>query len=257
MRTAPRTLATSVCALSLLATLAACGSGTQDGAAGGRPDAASSAPKKKEPFAGVSGPELTDKAMEATRAATSLRIKLDMTTTDGPVKADFASAKSGECTGTLHIGTSGAMDVVKIGGTAWTRMDEAMLREQLTEESAADVDATVDLLAGRWTEAKTSDPDVADTLGFCDLESLLGGFEGGDTEAKRGAVTTHAGQPAIELSEKDGKETYTFLVAAKGEPRLLRLVSRGGEEPMTMELSDFDRPVEAKKPAAKDIVDLD
>ncbi|MGW4839296.1 hypothetical protein [Streptomyces globisporus] len=38
---------------------------------------------------------------------------------------------------------------------------------------------------------------------------------------------------------------------------ILRLTSRGGEEPMTMNLSDFDVPVVAEKPAAKDIVDLE
>ncbi|CAM5378261.1 hypothetical protein SBADM41S_08113 [Streptomyces badius] len=182
---------------------------------------------------------------------------LDMTTADGRIKAAFASSLGGDCTGTMTMGGEGRMDVVKTGETVYTKFDEALLREQSKGEPKADVDAAVELLAGRWMESKASDPDTKDSIEFCDLKGLLKDFEGNDNVARKKGPTTVAGTPALRLTEKEGKETYTVDVAAEGAPYILRITSRGGEEPMTMNLSDFDVPVVAKKPAAKDIVDLD
>lgn len=147
--------------------------------------------------------------------------------------------------------------VRKTGDTVYTKLDEALLREQSKGEPKADVDAAVELIAGRWMESKASDPDTEDSIEFCDLKGLLKEFEAGDNAARKKGPTKVAGKPALRLTEKEGAETFTIDVSAEGAPYILRVASRGGEEPMTMNLSEFDVPVVAEKPAAKDIVDLE
>ncbi|MFE6912424.1 hypothetical protein [Streptomyces rubiginosohelvolus] len=241
MRLVTRISVNTLCALAL-AGLAACGTDS---------------PKETGPFAGQSGPEVVNKALDKTNGVKSLRIGLDMTTPDGRIKADFASSLGGDCTGTMSMGGEGRMEIVKTGDTVYTKFDEALLREQAKGEPKEDVDAAVELLAGRWTESKASDPDTKDSIEFCDLKGLLKEFEASDNAAQKKGPTKVAGTPALRLTEKEGKETYTIDVAAEGAPYILRVTSRGGEEPMTMNLSDFDVPVVAEKPAAKDIVDLE
>ncbi|MFH9608079.1 hypothetical protein [Streptomyces sp. NPDC017448] len=241
MRLATRISVNTLCALALVG-LAACGTDS---------------PKETGPFAGQSGPEVANKALKATNGVKSLRIGVDMTTPDGRVQADFASSLGGDCTGTMTVGGQGSMEIVKTGGTVYTKFDEAMLRAQMKGEPKAEADAAVEMLAGNWLESKASDPDTAEAIEFCDLKALLKEFEANDNAAEKKGPSTVAGKPSLRLTEKDGKETYTFDVAAKGDPYILRVTSRGGEEPMTMHFSDFDAPVVAKKPAAKDIVDLE
>ncbi|MER7697083.1 hypothetical protein [Streptomyces sp. NPDC096095] len=241
MRLITRISVNTLCAMSLLG-LAACGGNS---------------PEETGPFAGVSGPEVVNKALTRTNGVKSLRIGLDMTTSDGRVEADFATSLGGDCTGTMTMGGTGTMEVRKTGGTVYTKLDEALLREQSEGEPKADVDAAVELIAGRWMESKASDPDTADSIEFCDLKVLLKEFEAMDNAARKEGPTTVAGKPALRLTEKDGKETFTIDVSAEDEPYILRLTARGGEEPMTMDLSDFDVPVVVEKPAAKDIVDLE
>ncbi|MFD6529039.1 hypothetical protein [Streptomyces sp. NPDC060184] len=247
MRRVARTAAAAVCTLSVL-TLAACGA-DEGGAA--------SSTTKAEPFADKSGPEVVNAALKNIRKATSLHLSVDMTSVDTPIKADFStSVDGGQCTGTMAMGDQGSMAVIKIDQTVYMKLDEAMLRTQSEGEPEADVQATVDAVADHWMTEKASDPDTKNMIEFCDLESLLKDFEDGDTEAKKVGPTTHAGAPAFRLTEKDGEETYTILVSTGSTPQLLQVSSTGGDEPMTMTFSDFDKPVVAEKPAAKDMVDL-
>ncbi|WP_411082568.1 hypothetical protein [Streptomyces sp. cmx-18-6] len=239
MRLVTRIAVNTSCGLALVA-LAACGS----------PAAESG------PFADLSGAEVANKALTATKKAKSLRVSLDMTTEDGPVKADFSSNTSGECTGTLSMGAGGSVDIIKTGDVVYTKLDEALLRQEAKGEPKEEVDAVVKMLAGRWMESKASEPDTKDMIEFCDVKGLLKDLEANDSEASKAGETKIGGKAALRLTEKDGKETHTLVVAAEGDPYILRLASKGGKEPMTMDLSEFNEPVSAKKPAAKDIVDL-
>lgn len=195
--------------------------------------------------------------MKATTGASSLTIKGDVTDPEmGSITLDLAVDSKGECTGSLSIGDEGTADPVKTGEIFYMKYDEALLRQESEGEPAEEVDATVKLLAGRWMESKASDPDTKDMIEFCDLKGLLKSIEANDTAARKAGEEKVDGKPALRLTEKDGKETHTFHVAAEGDPYILRIASTGGEEPMTLNLSEFNQPVVAEKPAAKDIVDL-
>ncbi|MEV6163072.1 hypothetical protein AB0L71_14295 [Streptomyces sp. NPDC052052] len=245
MRLLARTAVNTFCALTVLG-LAACGT-----------DTSPSSPKATGPFAGLSGSEVANKAIKATKKVKSLKIAVDMTSDGDRISARLSTNTSGDCTGTMAIGPAGSMEIRRTGDTVYTKFDEAMLREQSKGEPAADIDAAVDALAGRWMKSKASDPDNKDMLELCDLNALLEEFEANDNAAKKSGESTVDGRPALRLTEKDSEGTYTILVATEGEPYILKVDAKGTEDPMTMTLSEFDKPVVVKKPAAKDIIDPD
>ncbi|MFD8691212.1 hypothetical protein [Streptomyces sp. NPDC059651] len=246
MRLLARTAVNTLCAFTVLG-LAACGTDT--------PAPKDSAPKESAPFADLSGPEVANKAVTATKKVKSLKIDVDTTADGSRVSAHLSSNTAGDCTGTMAIGPVGAMEIRRTGDTVYTKFDEAMLREQSKGEPAEDIDAAVDMLAGHWLKSKASDPDNKEMLELCDLSSLLKDFEANDTGAKKSGRTTVDGHPALRLTEKDSEGTYTILVSTEGAPYILKVDSKGGDDPMSMTLSEFDKPVVVSKPAVKDIVD--
>ncbi|AWW39179.1 hypothetical protein [Streptomyces cadmiisoli] len=213
--------------------------------------------KSKEPFAGLTGGEIADRALEATTGASSLRVAGDVP--DGPddatIHMDMALNKRNECAGTMSM-DGGKADLIKTGDTVYLRYDEGFLRAQSKGEPAADVQAAVDMLAGKWTKTSATGADAADIASFCDLDAMLGGAEDVHSDAVRGKTTTVDGSPAIVLREKEGKDRYTVYVATEGEPYLLRVDSTSDADPGTLTFSDYDEPVPAQKPDGE-ILDLD
>lgn len=214
--------------------------------------------KPKEPFAGLTGGEIADRALKATTGASSLRMKGDVADdeSDGTIRIDMALNRSGECAGTMSMGGQGKADLIKTGATLYMKYDEAFLRAQSDGESKSDTDAAVAMLAGKWTKMAVKGQDAKDIAGFCDLDSVLGGAQDSDSDATRGRTTQVDGVPAIVLHEKDGKDRYTLYVATKGKPYLLRVDSESAKDPMGITFTDYQQPVPAKRPAGK-ILDLD
>ncbi|WP_317987167.1 hypothetical protein [Streptomyces kanamyceticus] len=256
---ARRTRRTEIAAVCLAAAatvgLSACGTETAKTPDKDRVAAA----KPKEPFAGMSGGEIAEKAMKTTADAKSLRISGKVTDEEsgGLMSMDMALDTGGTCAGTMGMGDQGSMELIIPGSTtAYLKYDEKFLRAQSKGEPAADVQAAVDMLANRWTKTRTTSADAKEIAAFCDLDTLLADFKGGSV-ARRGGTTTVEGTPAIKLTESSGKEKYTVYVATKGAPHLLRIdTATGGGKPETLTFSDYDKPVKATPPTG-DVVDLD
>ncbi len=212
--------------------------------------------QKPEPFADLSGPEIVDKAVKATKTATSLRMKGEAQEADGLMALDMAMNTKDECVGSMSMNQEGSMNLIKTGETVYMKFDEKFLRSQSKGEPKEETDAAVAMLANRWMKTKTSEPDAKEFVGVCDLNTYLKEFEDVTSLARKGAVTTVDGKEAITLTETDGKATHTLYVATQGEPYLLKVVTKGGDEPGTMSLTDFNKPVPAEAPADKDVVDL-
>ncbi|MGW0121102.1 hypothetical protein [Streptomyces sp. NPDC003327] len=244
-RTPRAALAAALCTAALALGATACGPSTpsEERAAG--------------PFAELTGPQVVTKAMAATRAADSLTMNISLTDADGPLKAYVSADVRQNCTGTLTMGTTGTAELLKADAkNAYFRFDEAFLRADSAGETREVQEAVLKELKGRWTKLSVSDPEAKDMLEFCDLSAFLDSFEG-SSEAVKGAETTFGGRKALVLTEKDGAETYTMHVATEGEPYVLGLTVTGGDEPMTVTFSGFDRPVKVRVPAPKDVVTLD
>ncbi|WP_189550470.1 hypothetical protein [Streptomyces lavendofoliae] len=248
--TVPRTLKRSalaaLCAAAALA-LTACG---PSGSSGGQA-------KDAGPFPGLSGPQIANKAIKATKTADSLTLDANLKTADGQIRAFMALDTKGQCAGTITMGSTGTMELIRDGKLAYMRFDESFLREQNKGGSPEETEAVLKMLKGRWVKSDTTDPEFKDGLEMCELDTLLAEFETGINVAERGEETTVNGEKALTLTEKDGDATYKIYVAAEGEPYLLKIEQKGGKEPGTMSFKDYDKPVPAKKPAAEDVLDLD
>ncbi|MEU3949916.1 hypothetical protein [Streptomyces sp. NPDC029526] len=242
-----RTALAAVC-LAAAVTAGLTGCGTQDK----EPDRA------KEPFAGLTGGQIAERALEATTGAESLRMKGDIRDdeTGGTLRIDMALNKKGECAGTMGMGDEGTAELIKTGDSIYMKYDEAFLRAQSEGEPKGEVDATVAMLAGKWTKMSLKGADADDVAAFCDLGVVLGDAEDGSSEAERGKTTTIDGKRAITLTEQDGKDAYTFYVATEGKPYLLRLDNTSPEDPGSITFSRFDEPVPARKPSGQ-VLDLD
>ncbi|MFJ2772141.1 hypothetical protein [Streptomyces sp. NPDC087300] len=258
-----RTALAAVC----LATAAAVGltaCGAEDGKVGSakksvRDSTETEKDGAKDPFAGMSGADIAEKAVRTTSGAKSLRIKSDVADeASGRMSMDMALDTDGTCAGTMGMGGQGSIELIIPGSTtAYLKYDEKFLRSQSKGEPAADVQAAVDMLADRWAKTRTTSEDAKEIAGFCDLDGLLAGFKDGGSAARRGGTTTVDGTPAIKLTESDGKEKYTIYVATEGKPYLLRIDTAGGTgAPESLTFRDYDKPVKATPPTG-DVLDLD
>ncbi|MFD9613680.1 hypothetical protein ACWEPZ_32915 [Streptomyces sp. NPDC004288] len=257
MHAAPRPRRTAVAAALLTAAAllgaTACGSSPADS-----PKPAD-APKPAGPFGGLTGSQIVDKAFAATKGAKSLTVDIDLSASADPVKGHLALDDRGTCAGTLTMGAVDTAELVKADDkNVYLRFDEAFLRKQVKDEDPETQEATLDALRGRWMKSPLTDPDNKDMLALCDLKELLSGFETGASGIVKGAETTIGGQRALALTEPgEGGEKSTVYVATQGTPYVLRIVTKGGDEPGTLTFSKYGKPVAAKAPAAKDVVDTD
>ncbi|MER7107860.1 hypothetical protein [Streptomyces sp. NPDC000229] len=245
LRTFKRPAVAALCAAAALG-LTACG-----------PFGSSGGVEETGPFAGLSGPQIANKAIKATKTADSLTLDANLKTSEGQMKAFMALDTKGQCAGTITMGSTGTMELIKSGKLAYMRFDEAFLRDQNKGGSPEETEAVLKMLKGRWVQSDATDPEFKDGLEMCELDTMLSEFETGINFAKRGEETTVNGKKALTLTENDGDATYKIYVATEGEPYLLKIEQKGGEEPGTMSFKDYNKPVPAKKPAVKDILDLD
>ncbi|MBA2806731.1 hypothetical protein E0500_004495 [Streptomyces sp. KM273126] len=255
------TLAALCIAAAATATLTGCLPGTDKADSQPTADSKSTADSKpKEPFAGLTGGEIAERAMEATKGASSLRMTGEVQDDQGGgrIQIDMALNKKGDCAGTLSMDSAGKAELIKTGDTLYLKYDEDFLRAQGMEESdsEAEVDGVVDMLAGKWTKMSTTGSDTDGLADFCDLDSALSEFEDVDSDAERGETTTVDGTPAIVLTEREGKDRNTAYVATEGKPYLLRVVSKSAKDPGDVIFSDYNKPVPAEAPKGK-VLDLD
>ncbi|MEW2527552.1 hypothetical protein [Streptomyces sp. NPDC047071] len=251
-------IAASCLATAAVVGLAACGSenggrvGTN--AASGTPDG-----KPRAPFAGLSGAEIAAKAIKATSSAKSFRM-----TGNAPSEAsgldslDMAYDATGTCRGWIGKTHTGSMKLVISGETVYRKYDEAILRATGSKESAYDVEAAVDLLAGRWAKTSATSREGKAFAKFCDSREQLARYIHVGATARRGGATTVDGTPAIKIIESVGTDEITHYVATKGKPYLLKVdqVSGGKREKYALTFSDYDKPVKAKPPTGE-VLDLD
>ncbi|PSM44120.1 hypothetical protein C6Y14_07110 [Streptomyces dioscori] len=213
--------------------------------------------KPKGPFAGLTGGEIADRAVEATSNASSLRMKGDIVDDDGSrIDLDMALDKKGRCAGTMSADGEGEAQLIMTGDTLYMKYDEKFLRAQDEDAPKEETDGVVAMLAGKWTKMSAKGSDAKEIAGFCDLDTVLADFQDVSSDATRGRTTTVDGTPAIVLHEKDGNDTYTLSVATEGKPYLLKVVSKSAKDPGTVTFGDFDTPVPAETPEGK-ILDLD
>ncbi|MFJ2897609.1 hypothetical protein ACIO87_22310 [Streptomyces sp. NPDC087218] len=213
------------------------------------------------PYARLTGPEVTNKALAATRAAKAVRMTVRTATPDGPVEAYVATDIRGACTVTLSMGAAGTLELVRTGGTVRTRSDAAMLRAASTARGPRG-DAEVKRLTGRWVEPGDDDRQAKTAERYCDRETFLGLLAPTSGTARKGKATAPASRttasrtaPALAVTGGADGRKWSASIATDGRPYLLKLRAAPGPDgtghgatPVTVEFSEFGKPFTVQQP---------
>ncbi|AXE78346.1 hypothetical protein [Streptomyces atratus] len=233
MRPLARTAAAALCTVTALGPTAACDTFFDDA-------------RSAAPYARLTGPEVVNKALAATRGAKSVRMTVETTSPEGPVEAFVATDVRGECTVTLSMGAAGTMELVRTGGTVYTLSDAAMLHSAPASQARK--------LTGRWVKPATGDRHAKLAERYCDRETFLDLLAPKSGTAHKGRATAPgSGTPAMTVTGGTDDGKWTADIATDGRPFLLklRLPHSGaghGTDPVTVEFSAFDKPFTAAKP---------
>lgn len=261
-----KSLTTAIVCVSAIAALAGC---SQDGgikaksAAGqGQVPATTTSGATGDPLEGLSAEQVAEKAVETTRAASSLRMKGEIEPEGERVSVDLTMDAKNNCTGRLGV-KNGSADLRRLGEVLYIKGDETFWRASLSSRATAvpdggNTDTVIELMKNRWIKMSTS--AVADVRGVCDLDEMLAGLD--EEKVKRARLTRGEdteidGVPVAVLVKKKGRETTTAYVAREGKPYLLKVVRSDSGEPGTVTFSDYDKPVKVTAPPADEVVDLE
>ena len=214
-----------------------------------------------DPFANLTPDEIGERAVTATQSATSLRMTGRVAADGQPLDIDFAVNDRDECTGVMKI-HGGTAELRRVDDITYMKGDEAFWRVSMASQGMpeAQIDATIELVKGRWLKIAPGQAGAADLGGVCDLKGLLADLD--KDPAERGGLVRGPdgevdGTPVATLSKKKaGGETTTVSVSEEGKPYILKMVKTGGDEPGSMVLSDYDKPVDVVVPPASETVDL-
>ncbi|MFB7610231.1 hypothetical protein [Streptomyces gardneri] len=238
-----------------------------------------------DPFADLTPDEIVDRAVTATQSATSLRMAGRVVSEGQQLDIDFAVNERDECTGLMKI-DGGTAELRRVDDFTYMKGDEAFWRVSMASQgmSKPQIDATIELVKGRWLKIAPGQAGSSDLSGVCDLQGLLASLDedkaepgtlvrGPDGEVdgtpvatlvkketgeETGTETTEpeTTEPGTTEPEPAKPETTTVSVSQEGKPYILKMVKTGGEEPGSMTLSDFDKPVDVVVPPASETVDL-
>ncbi|MEU7075624.1 hypothetical protein AB0B30_16470 [Streptomyces narbonensis] len=227
-----------------------------------------------DPFADLTPDEIADRAVTATQSATSLRMTGRVVTDGEALDIDFAVNERDECTGLMKIG-GGTSELRRVDDFTYMKGDEAFWRVSMAGQGVPEgqIDATIDLVKGRWLKIAPGQEGASDLSEVCDLEGLLASLDeekGAPGELVRGPDGEVDGTSVATLVKKDTgdtgdetsaeettePETTTVSVSQEGKPYILKMDKTGGEEPGSMTLSEFDEPVDVTVPPADETVDL-
>ncbi|MDN0200576.1 hypothetical protein [Streptomyces sp. S.PNR 29] len=196
--------------------------------------------------------EIVEKAADVTKRADSLRLK--GRTTSGPDEAwiDLALNEQGECKGTIGPRENVSAEIIKVGDAAYAKGDETFWKE--LDVGSADVN----LLADHWLKLSAQSEGFDELAELCDADHLLKGIpDHAAPGLTKGKIHDVDDQPAIPVVRKDGGVTTRMDVATEGEPYILSLSETGGDDPVDLVMSDYNKPVNAKPPPAEEVLEIE
>ncbi|MEW1905605.1 MULTISPECIES: hypothetical protein [unclassified Streptomyces] len=200
-----------------------------------------------EPSAG----ELLDRANETMKALTSVTVDWTHTgvATGARQTGRMTTDLKDTCTSRVTWTNSGTYEQIRLGDTAYARVDRASLKgpERETTSPRTARPGKPDL----WRKAPVDKETAEDGPTACTREFASFGT------AVKGGRTKVGDTPAVPLVVNDKAEeggTYTFYVATEGEPYILKVDYKGPTHRTTTTFSAFDRPLDVRPPADADVL---
>ncbi|MBC2901378.1 hypothetical protein [Streptomyces cupreus] len=224
------------------------------------PAAVAAAPAGDDPTA----QELADEAEDNLLDAKSVHLKLTdrsagtETSRTQPTSMDLALDRSGNCVGTMEMGSDGgSVEIVKRGEEVWMKPDTAFWKAQVP---GGEGDAVAELFKNRYIHGSTDDALLKGMADTCDLNNFQRDVgtdsSPGATSLKKGEETTRDGTKVIPLEgELDGART-TLYVTSDSPHLLVEATQRGDDTDVRLTFSEYDEPVPTETPSADETVDI-
>ncbi len=245
-------LGATACVVAVLG-LTGCGN---DSDSDSKSDKASQEPKNE--LANLSAQQISDKAKEALLGATSLRMKMDQDTGTESLKINLALDKKGNCNGTIGDGQGASSELIKADTKVWMKPNATFWTQP--DVGGKEGEAAAELFKGRYIHGTTDDEMLKANADMCNLAAMQASIKA-DSETKdkltKDEPTKLATQLVVPLtSPSDDGGKQTMYVAATGTPYPLKINVVGGKEPGTVELSDYEKPVDTTPPPASEGIDI-
>ncbi|GGY32578.1 LolA-like protein [Streptomyces omiyaensis] len=216
--------------------------------------------KPADPFAGLSADAIAKKALETTKGATSVHMTGSGTEDGKETSVDVTVDGKGSCKGSMATTGEGKAEMVGTGGDLYIKGDDAFWTESTGGDASAEGPDFGKLLQGRWMKSPAEAAGSEDSDNFCDLKTIFADMEKETktTGLTRGDDADVDGTAAVVLTGKEGAESTTLYVARdSAKPYVLRVVTTGGDEPGTVTLKDYDKPVTVEAPPADQVMDME
>ncbi|MFD9516933.1 hypothetical protein [Streptomyces sp. NPDC059979] len=207
-------------------------------------------PESAEAFPGRPASKVLNDSVTALRGASSFTVSGKTMTKGVPTQVNLSIGKSGECKGTLSA-QNGHIEVIRTRDHMFLRGDEAFARAQTQGMPKEQADQMVENATTLWVRTDPSDRTLAGLAGLCDRDGMLKTFYS-LSGAERGGQAEVDGRKTLTITAS----SHVFLVAAEGEPYLLKATA-GGPEGIDLAYSGINQPVQVDVPADKDIRDAD
>jgi hypothetical protein len=224
--------------------LAGCGDDGDDNGNGNGSDGQSA-----EDFADQSYDEIKQAAIDAMGSLKSVHVEADITAEGQKATLDLSMSEDGNCTGNVSFGGISA-EVLQADGGAWFKPSPELLTQQFGDQAPA----VIEFVGDSWvadTEGQVT-PSNCDLAGFIDQvtsdEEDESNTEVAGLEDLDGAEVVR-----IDFTNDDGDGSAYIL--AEGEHYIAKFEVEG-DEPGTVEFSEFDEDVTTEAPAEDEIVDL-
>lgn len=196
----------------------------------------------------LSAEQLLDKANATMRGLTSVTIAASTKTARGGYSSRLRTDLKGRCLFKTTYATGAVLEQIRIDGTDYIRPNLAYVEQWkfgVVGKNTAGKERRF------WTRRPAHDAEPGDGLTDCTHPFASFGV------AKKGEPAKVDGSPAITLvvTDKADKEgSFTFYVAAEGEPYILKVVYEGATYHSTTSFSAFDEPLDVRPPAKTDVL---
>ncbi|GAA1700122.1 hypothetical protein GCM10009745_53570 [Kribbella yunnanensis] len=188
------------------------------------------------------------KAKAAILAADSVRLRGSVVEEGSKTAIDIHLTKTGG-QGTFTVDGS-PIGITVIGKTAYLQLSEKFIRAQgkAEKDTAAEINATVELLKGRWVKLTKKDSDFQDMIDLVTRETFVKNvFQPSGTLTKK-PLTTVDGVASIGLFDGEGT---LWVDSQTGRPVRIE-AGTGGP---AFGFSDYDRLKAPKAPAPDSVID--
>lgn len=251
MRTAPfasrRPVAAAILVAATLGT-AACGTGASGITPGSAysmtpaaPAHSATATAQAGPLAGLTADQIAARATADLKTVSSVHITGSGTDSGQTVGMNLTLGTRG-CKGRLSIKGEGSFALLKIGTRVWIKPDNRFWKYAAGSSLSA---AVMRLLSGKYIEPSAKGSSLGSLAGICNRSQFASAFGTKLTGLVKGATTTIAGQPALQI--KDAGDPDSAYVTISARPEFLRLdAGRSGQ----FDFSGYDAPLTLTPPPA-------